>query len=505
MASRCLLSGLLVVFFISGVTSRLTAGPANNAALVGHNVTFECRTNSPATDHSVTWQLHGLDTHIPPLLIYNGTDIAPEFKDRYSVLVNMPTGQFDLHITNTSQVDAGTYTCIDVVSHDNASAIYAVLASEPYCFTTADPNTTVVGDSIVLTCNVTYNGSLWQRPLMAWYRDSELVQNVSNVTNPNVDVLSSYTLTAAVPTLPSYECLTFFGELVPSSDEPVNLSRSIPSYNYSWSSVNQTVYFGPINTTIEVPIINGTNNSIVLNDTLSCSSTANPPLVTYTWDVHDSSTDSQIVTPRAADSGGGQFVVTRTGRQNISCTAHSTLRGQEHNDTVYVAVHVLFGPTNTTITVPYIAGTNDRINVNATLSCSSVADPSNITFSWTDRNSSDEAGSVSKKGGAGPVFRAAFEGWRTISCTAHSTLKEIDHNQTASVNVLVVAQSAPPGGLSAAIIAAITVVSAILVLVLVLAVYLYWRRIRGRHPYRHMVDDAAAAGDDEATSRSRIA
>ena len=77
---------------------------------------------------------------------------------------------------------------------------------------------------------------------MAWYRDSELVQNVSNVTNPNVDVWSSYTLTAAVPTLPSYECLTFFGELVPSSDEPVNLSRSIPSYNYSWSSVNQTVY-----------------------------------------------------------------------------------------------------------------------------------------------------------------------------------------------------------------------------------------------------------------------
>ena len=39
----------------------------------------------------------------------------------------MPTGQFDLHITNTSQVDAGTYTCVDVVSHDNASAIYAVL------------------------------------------------------------------------------------------------------------------------------------------------------------------------------------------------------------------------------------------------------------------------------------------------------------------------------------------------------------------------------------------
>ena len=111
-----------------------------------------------------------------------------------------------------------------------------MLASDPDCSITAVQGVTKIGDEVNMTCRVTFNGSIWQRPQMSWFINSELILNASQVANPNVAVWTDYRLVALQQQIPSYTMKAYFEVPLPSWDQPPNLSKRIPNYYFVWRS-----------------------------------------------------------------------------------------------------------------------------------------------------------------------------------------------------------------------------------------------------------------------------
>ena len=130
-----------------GVAGSLVSSPNNAAALVGGDISFQCRTDAASR---LAWQFRSLDKRSPTLVVYDGSRVAPNFT-RYSVTSDRP-GQFDLQIRRTEMADAGMLTCIETSRGENASAIYTVMG---LCRASAFITTVFFG--LHANANVTHN------------------------------------------------------------------------------------------------------------------------------------------------------------------------------------------------------------------------------------------------------------------------------------------------------------------------------------------------------------
>lgn len=115
--------------------------------------------------------------------------------------------------------------------------MYCVLsrtAADPVCSSSIQATEILDGTSVHMQCNVSFNGSIWQRPQMTWYSSGEFVQNRSTVANPNVAVWSIVDFVVEPPIV-NYTCVTHFSTPYYSYDQPVKLSQAIPSYKFAWT------------------------------------------------------------------------------------------------------------------------------------------------------------------------------------------------------------------------------------------------------------------------------
>jgi hypothetical protein len=462
---------LTVVF--NGSSGELTVKPKNDAVITGSNTTFECQIK-PTTNSTVLWKFRGVNKLVNESVIYNGSQVSPEFKERYTVNVASP-GQFDLIIKNASLSDAGIYTCEESQQPgSNASAIYTVLGHEPNCSWSGAVNDTVINDVITMTCHVLYNGTFRQRPMMAWYRDGQPMYNDSSRQISDTEVWSNISVTATPPTLNNYTCRTYFDKPKLVENETLNLSESIPTYSYNWSTPTIQVMFPPVNVTINVTWKDG---SIDYNDELTCSASGYPPPA-YRWVIGES---GQTV-------DGPTLRVTWYGQQTFECRARNVIRGHTQGNVTDITLEVLLAPVNSTISG---MSTDNEINVGEHLSCSSVAFPiASYTWLQVDTNTN-----VTTHGSTVKVTRA---GKFTFNCTATNVIRGVNHTDTTSVTVHVIDTS--PSGPSGSTVTAIVFVTCLGFCLLVIIVYLVCRRRRRlMSSYVRLSDDAGSRGHSHSS------
>lgn len=89
--------------------SRLLQSPEETEAVVGENVTLRCRTDITSTTNPIEWRNKIVDAATFDFVFKSNR----AFKNRFHVIPNRATGQYDLIIDRVELRDAGRYTCGD--------------------------------------------------------------------------------------------------------------------------------------------------------------------------------------------------------------------------------------------------------------------------------------------------------------------------------------------------------------------------------------------------------
>ncbi|KAF4093289.1 hypothetical protein AMELA_G00000540 [Ameiurus melas] len=151
--------------------------------------------------------------------------------------------------------------------------------------------------------------------------------------------------------------------------------------------------------------------------TLSCSSDANPPVLTYSWFKQRAAADTLLTT-------GQNYSISNISSQHSGlyyCTAHNQL-GQ-HNSTLTL-LDVLYPPKNTRAVVLSSGDTVEGDSV--TLSCSSDANPPVLTYSWFKQRAAADTLLTTGQNYSISNMRSQHSG--LYYCTAHNQLGL--HNST---------------------------------------------------------------------------
>ncbi|MCI4393343.1 hypothetical protein PGIGA_G00156430 [Pangasianodon gigas] len=151
--------------------------------------------------------------------------------------------------------------------------------------------------------------------------------------------------------------------------------------------------------------------------TLSCSSDANPPVLTYTWFKQRAAADTLLTT-------GQNYSISNISSQHSGlyyCTAHNQL-GQ-HNSTP-THLDVLYSPKNTSAVVLSSGDTVEGDSV--TLSCSSDANPPVLTYTWFKQRA--DADTLLTTGQNYSISSISSEHSGLYYCTARNQLGQ--HNST---------------------------------------------------------------------------
>ncbi|XP_053472447.1 sialoadhesin [Ictalurus furcatus] len=154
--------------------------------------------------------------------------------------------------------------------------------------------------------------------------------------------------------------------------------------------------------------------------TLSCSSDANPPVLTYSWFKQRAAADTLLTT-------GQNYSISTISSQHSGlyyCTAHNQL-GQ-HNSTPTL-LDVLYSPKNTSAVVLSSGDTLEGDSV--TLSCSSDANPPVLTYSWFKQRAA--ADTLLTTGQNYSISNISSQHSGLYYCTAHNQLGQ--HNSTPTL------------------------------------------------------------------------
>ncbi|XP_060715708.1 B-cell receptor CD22-like isoform X2 [Tachysurus vachellii] len=245
-----------------------------------------------------------------------------------------------LRITNLRERDAQTYRIRFYTDDDTGK-----YTGEPGVSLSVTGLKVTVSDSgsgqIDLSCITTC--TLSNKPTYIWYKNG---QRVSECKSASCSV-------AAVGGAVSYSCAV----------EGHDSLLSPPVY----SPKNTTAVVLSSGDTVE-------GDSV----TLSCSSDANPPVLTYSWFKQSSAADTLLIT-------GQNYSISNISSQHTGlyyCTAHNQLG---HHNSTPTYLDVLYSPKNTTAVVLSSGDTVEGDSV--TLSCSSDANPPVFTYSWFKQSS----------------------------------------------------------------------------------------------------------------------
>ncbi|XP_047668340.1 B-cell receptor CD22-like [Tachysurus fulvidraco] len=149
--------------------------------------------------------------------------------------------------------------------------------------------------------------------------------------------------------------------------------------------------------------------------TLSCSSDANPPVLTYSW--FKQSSAALLIT-------GQNYSISNISSQHRGlyyCTAHNQLG---HHNSTPTHLDVLYSPKNPTAVVLSSGDTVEGDSV--TLSCSSDANPSVLTYSWFKQSSAADTLLITGQNYSISNISSQHRG--LYYCTAHNELGH--HNYT---------------------------------------------------------------------------
>ncbi|KAM9495004.1 sialoadhesin-like [Clarias gariepinus] len=154
--------------------------------------------------------------------------------------------------------------------------------------------------------------------------------------------------------------------------------------------------------------------------TLSCSSDANPPVLTYTWFKKRAAANTLLTT-------GQNYSISDINSQHSGlyyCTAHNQL-GQ-HNSTPTL-LDVLYSPKNTRAVILSSGDTVEGDSV--TLSCSSNANPPVLNYTWFKQRAA--ADTLLKTGQNYSISDISSQHRGLYYCTAHNQLGQ--HNSTPTL------------------------------------------------------------------------
>ncbi|XP_076874779.1 B-cell receptor CD22-like isoform X1 [Brachyhypopomus gauderio] len=151
--------------------------------------------------------------------------------------------------------------------------------------------------------------------------------------------------------------------------------------------------------------------------TLTCSSDANPPVLTYSWFKQRAAADTLLGT-------GQNYSITNISSQHSGlyyCTAHNQLG---HHNSTTVLLDVLHPPRNTrAVMVP----SGERVEGDSvTLTCSSDANPPVLTYSWFKQRAA--ADTQLGTGQNYSITNISSQHSGLYYCTAHNQLGQ--HNST---------------------------------------------------------------------------
>ncbi|KAF5897894.1 B-cell receptor CD22-like, partial [Clarias magur] len=154
--------------------------------------------------------------------------------------------------------------------------------------------------------------------------------------------------------------------------------------------------------------------------TLSCSSDANPPVLTYSWFKQRAAADTLLTT-------GQNYSISSISSQDSGlyyCTAHNQLGQQNSTPTL---LDVLYSPKNTRAVVISSGDTVEGDSV--TLSCSSDANPPILTYSWFKQRAA--ADTLLTRGQTYSISNISSQHSGLYYCTAHNQLGQ--HNSTPTL------------------------------------------------------------------------
>ncbi|KAK3509534.1 hypothetical protein QTP70_001182, partial [Hemibagrus guttatus] len=151
--------------------------------------------------------------------------------------------------------------------------------------------------------------------------------------------------------------------------------------------------------------------------TLSCSSDANPPVLSYSWFKQSAAADTLLTT-------GQNYSISNISSQHSGlyyCTAHNQLG---HHDSTPTHLDVLYSPKNTRAVVLPSGDTVEGDSV--TLSCSSDANPPVLSYSWFKQSAA--ADTLLTTGQNYSISNISSQHSGLYYCTAHNQLGH--HNST---------------------------------------------------------------------------
>ncbi|XP_035376647.1 sialoadhesin-like isoform X1 [Electrophorus electricus] len=239
------------------------------------------------------------------------------------------------------------------------------------------------GQTVTLSCSSTC--TLPYNPTYIWYKNG---QRVSHCTSVSCSV-------SAVRDAVSYSCATEGNENLLSP--PVYAPRNTRALMVSSGERVE-------------------GDSV----TLTCSSEANPPVLTYSWFKQRAAADTLLPTDQ-------NYSISNISSQHIGlyyCTAHNQL-GQ-HNSTTTL-LDVLYPPRNTRA---LMVSSGERVEGDSvTLTCSSEANPPVLNFSWFKQRAA--ADTLLPTGQNYSISNISSQHSGLYYCTAHNQLGQ--HNSTTTL------------------------------------------------------------------------
>ncbi|XP_049326838.1 B-cell receptor CD22-like [Astyanax mexicanus] len=158
--------------------------------------------------------------------------------------------------------------------------------------------------------------------------------------------------------------------------------------------------------------------------TLSCSSDANPPVLSFSWFNQREPAETPLTTDQ-------NYSITNISSQNSGfyyCTAHNQL-GQNNSTSIHL--DVLYSPRNTRAEL--VSSKEIVEGDSVTLSCSSDADPPVLSYSWFNQREPAETPLTTDQNYSITNISSQHSGF--YYCTAHNQLGQ--HNSTPiHLNVL---------------------------------------------------------------------
>ncbi|XP_076874373.1 B-cell receptor CD22-like [Brachyhypopomus gauderio] len=322
----------------------------------------------------------------PPVLTYSW------FKQRAAADTLLGTGQ-NYSITTISSQHSGLYYCTahNQLGHHNSTTVLLDVLHPPRNTRAVmvPSGERVEGDSVTLTC--------------------------SSDANPPVLTYSWFKQRAAADTL-----------LETGQNYSITTISSQHSGLYYCTAHNQLGHHN--STTVLLDVLHPPRNTRAVmvpsgervegdSVTLTCSSDANPPVLTYSWFKQRAAADTLLGT-------GQNYSITTISSQYSGlyyCTAHNQL-GQ-HNSTT-VLLDVLHPPRNTrAVMVP----SGERVEGDSvTLTCSSDANPPVLTYSWFKQRAA--ADTLLGTGQNYSITTISSQHSGLYYCTTHNQLGQ--HNST---------------------------------------------------------------------------